>query len=147
MLANGRRIGLKLRTSRSHAPMPTILSDTEIKNLLGTVIVNGDVGCIRPNAYVLRLGASGEFLNTGKEFDLSSDKIRTANPAGSFGRGDGIRNARLPKRDRSQDLSWSRSSRIRKPNDRPITRGHCRTDYGSRRWLFWNAQLDICKYG
>jgi deoxycytidine triphosphate deaminase len=54
--------------------MPTILSDTEIKNLLGTVIVNGDIGCIRPNAYVLRLGAAGEFLNTGKEFDLSSDK-------------------------------------------------------------------------
>jgi deoxycytidine triphosphate deaminase len=52
--------------------MPTILSDIEIKRLLGTVIVDGDVACIRPNAYVLRLGAKGEFLNTGKEFDISS---------------------------------------------------------------------------
>lgn len=54
--------------------MPTILSDREIKKLIGTVIVDGDPGCIRPNAYVLRLGASGEFLNTGKEFNISSDK-------------------------------------------------------------------------
>jgi deoxycytidine triphosphate deaminase len=54
--------------------MPKILSDTEIRNLLGTVIVNGDPSNIRPNAYVLRLGAKGEFLNTGKEFDLSKDK-------------------------------------------------------------------------
>jgi hypothetical protein len=54
--------------------MPTILSDTEIKRLLGTVIVDGDIDNIRPNAYVLRLGAKGEFLNTGKEFDLSKDK-------------------------------------------------------------------------
>jgi deoxycytidine triphosphate deaminase len=54
--------------------MPTILSDTEIKNLLGTIIVNGDPNNIRPNAYVLRLGAKGEFLNTGKEFDLTKDK-------------------------------------------------------------------------
>jgi deoxycytidine triphosphate deaminase len=54
--------------------MPTILSDAEIKKLLGTVIINGDLNNIRPNAYVLRLGAKGEFLNTGKEFDLTKDK-------------------------------------------------------------------------
>lgn len=54
--------------------MPTILSDTEIRRILGTVIVDGDAACIRPNAYVLRLGAKGEFINTRKEFDIGSDK-------------------------------------------------------------------------
>lgn len=54
--------------------MPTILSDTEIRRLLGTVIIDGDATCIRPNAYVLRLGSKGEFLNTRKEFDIGSDK-------------------------------------------------------------------------
>lgn len=54
--------------------MPKILSDTEIRRILGTVIVNGDAACIRPNAYVLRLGAKGEFINTRKEFDIGSDK-------------------------------------------------------------------------
>src|SRR5262249_41367540 len=54
--------------------VPTILSDTEINRLLGTVIINGDIANIRPNAYVLRLGARGEFLNTGKEFDLSKER-------------------------------------------------------------------------
>jgi len=54
--------------------MPTILSDREISRLLGTVIVDGDAGCIRPNAYVLRLGSKGEFLNAGKEFDIGTKK-------------------------------------------------------------------------
>ncbi len=54
--------------------MAKILSDKEIRNLLGTVIIKGDSGCIRPNAYVLRLGPKGEFLNTGKEFNISTDK-------------------------------------------------------------------------
>lgn len=54
--------------------MATILNDTEIKQLLGKVIINGDPASIRPNAYVLRLGATGEFLTTGKEFDISSKK-------------------------------------------------------------------------
>ena len=54
--------------------MAKILSDREIRKLLGSVIINGEAGCIRPNAYVLRLGAKGEFLNTGKTFDIGSDK-------------------------------------------------------------------------
>ena len=54
--------------------MPKVLNDAELLRLLGTVIVDGDPGCIRPNAYVLRLGSTGEFLNTGKEFDLSKEK-------------------------------------------------------------------------
>lgn len=54
--------------------MATILNDTEINHLLGKVIINGDPTSVRPNAYVLRLGATGEFLTTGKEFDIGSKK-------------------------------------------------------------------------
>jgi len=54
--------------------MATILNDVELKKLLGTVIVGGDPGCVRPNAYVLRLGSEGEFLNTSKEFEIGTKK-------------------------------------------------------------------------
>jgi hypothetical protein len=49
--------------------MATILNDVELKRLIGAVIIDGDPTCIRPNAYVLRLGSFGEFLNTGKDFE------------------------------------------------------------------------------
>lgn len=52
--------------------MARVLSDKEIKRLFSTVIINGDDECIRPNSYVLRLGTSGEFINTGKEFTLGA---------------------------------------------------------------------------
>ncbi len=52
--------------------MATMLNDTELKRLLGEVIRDGDATCIRPNSYVLRLGSVGEFLNTGKDFELGS---------------------------------------------------------------------------
>lgn len=61
-------------SDRKHFSMPTILSDREIRKLIGTVIVDGDLACIRPNAYVLRLGSTGEFLNTGKDFNINADK-------------------------------------------------------------------------
>jgi len=54
--------------------MPTILSDSDIKRLIGTVIIDGDPNGVRPNAYVLRLGPKGEFLNTGKDFDIGHGK-------------------------------------------------------------------------
>jgi deoxycytidine triphosphate deaminase len=54
--------------------MPILLSDTEIRRLLGTVIIDGDSTCIRPNSYVMRLGPKGEFLNTGKDFDIGHGK-------------------------------------------------------------------------
>ncbi len=54
--------------------MAKILNDTEIARLLGTVIIDGEPACIRPNAYVLRLGPVGEFLTTGKEFQIGSKK-------------------------------------------------------------------------
>lgn len=54
--------------------MATILNDIEFQRLIGTVIVDGDSSCIRPNAYVLRLGSAGEFLNTGKDFELGRKK-------------------------------------------------------------------------
>ena len=52
--------------------MAQLLNDQEIRQLLGTVIQDGDVSSVRPNSYVLRLGAVGEFLTTGKEFSLGS---------------------------------------------------------------------------
>jgi len=54
--------------------MAEILNDREISKLLGIVIKDGDASCIRPNSYILRLGESGEFLNTGKEFTLGKKK-------------------------------------------------------------------------
>ena len=59
---------LKYRT------MATILNDTELKKLIGTVIKGGDQSCVRPNSYVLRLGSNGEFINTEKEFKINEKK-------------------------------------------------------------------------
>ena len=52
--------------------MAELLNDQEIRKILGSVIKDGDEKSIRPNSYVLRLGAAGEFLTTGKEFKLGS---------------------------------------------------------------------------
>jgi len=54
--------------------MAIILSDREIRKLLGKVIVDGDESSIRPNSYILRLGDTGEFVNSGKEFSLGKKK-------------------------------------------------------------------------
>ena len=54
--------------------MAKVLNDAEIRRLLGTVISNGDVSSIRPNSYILRLGPHGEFLNTGKSYELGKEK-------------------------------------------------------------------------
>lgn len=48
-----------------------LLNDKEIRGLLGSVICDGDSSSVRPNSYVMRLGAHGEFLNTGKQFELA----------------------------------------------------------------------------
>ena len=50
--------------------MAELLSDQEIRQILGTVIKDGVETSVRPNSYVLRLGAAGEYLTTGKEFHL-----------------------------------------------------------------------------
>ena len=50
--------------------MAQLLSDQEIRAVLGTIIKDGDPSSVRPNSYVLRLGAAGEYLTTGKEFRL-----------------------------------------------------------------------------
>ncbi len=50
--------------------MATILNDSELRKLIGTVIIDGDPTSVRPNSYVLRLGGEGEFLNAGKTFTL-----------------------------------------------------------------------------
>lgn len=54
--------------------MATLLTDKELKALIGTVIVNGDSSCVRPNSYILRLGSKGEFLSSNKEFTLGKKK-------------------------------------------------------------------------
>lgn len=50
--------------------MATVLSDKELKGLIGSVIINGDESCVRPNAYILRLGSGGEFKNINKPFSI-----------------------------------------------------------------------------
>jgi deoxycytidine triphosphate deaminase len=55
-------------------PMAHILNDTDLRKLIGTVIIGGDEGCIKSNSYVVRLGADGEFLSVGKEFSLGKKK-------------------------------------------------------------------------
>ena len=54
--------------------MADLLNDVEIRRLLDTVIVDGDADSIRPNSYVLRLGAEGEFISTGKPFEIGSSR-------------------------------------------------------------------------
>jgi deoxycytidine triphosphate deaminase len=51
-----------------------ILSDIEIKKLIGKVIIGGDESCVRFNAYIMRLGSEGVIHNTGEEFELSNKK-------------------------------------------------------------------------
>ena len=53
--------------------MAELLNDVEIRRILGTVIQDGVEDSVRPNSYVLRLGSAGEFITTGKEFDLGRE--------------------------------------------------------------------------
>jgi len=62
--------------------MATILNDDELRKLFGSVILNGDESSIRPNSYILRLGAVGEFLNVHKEFTLGKAKKGLRIPPG-----------------------------------------------------------------
>jgi deoxycytidine triphosphate deaminase len=62
--------------------MSRILKDTEISKLLGSVINPADRESLRPNAYVMRLGAEGEFLNAGKQFELGKKKKGVRIPPG-----------------------------------------------------------------
>lgn len=54
--------------------MATILNDQEIEKLLGSIIVHGEKAFIRPNSYILRIGKSGEYLNTNKKFTIGVDE-------------------------------------------------------------------------
>lgn len=62
--------------------MATILNDTELRKLIGTVILNAEASGVRPNSYVLRLGDEGEFLNASKEFTLGKTKKGIRVPPG-----------------------------------------------------------------
>ncbi len=54
--------------------MAILLRDSDLLKLLGTVIIDGDPAGVRPNSYYLRLGSEGEFITTGKDFDLGEKK-------------------------------------------------------------------------
>jgi hypothetical protein len=62
--------------------MSRILKDAELSKLLGSVINPADPESLRPNAYVMRLGAEGEFLNAGKQFELGKKKKGVRIPPG-----------------------------------------------------------------
>lgn len=54
--------------------MATILTDKDIKKLFGSVIIDGEEMCVRPNSYILRIGKEGEFINTRKKFNIDNGK-------------------------------------------------------------------------
>ena len=62
--------------------MATILSDTELRKLFGSVIMDADESCLRPNSYILRLGSVGEFITTEKRFKLGDEHIGIKIPPG-----------------------------------------------------------------
>jgi deoxycytidine triphosphate deaminase len=62
--------------------MATILNDTELKKLIGSVIIDGDPSSVRPNSYILRLGGEGEFLSAGKVFSIGRSKKGIRVPPG-----------------------------------------------------------------
>ena len=67
--------------------MATILNDTELKKLFGTVITNAHESCVRPNSYILRLGSHGAFINTEKIFEIGENRKKgiRLNPGYSVG--------------------------------------------------------------
>jgi deoxycytidine triphosphate deaminase/tetrahydromethanopterin S-methyltransferase subunit G len=57
--------------------MAKLLNDIELKKLIQhNIIIGGNEDCVRPNAYVLRLGAKGEYINieNNKEFNINNKK-------------------------------------------------------------------------
>lgn len=62
--------------------MARVLNDVDLRKLIGTVIGGGEGESVRPNSYILRLGAQGEFLNTLKEFELGGEKKGLIIPPG-----------------------------------------------------------------
>ena len=59
-----------------------ILGNTEIKKLIGKVIIDGDETCVRRNAYILRLGPEGGHQNTGKEIESGKQSKGVVIPQG-----------------------------------------------------------------
>ena len=76
------REDLKVPIPKQEMSNKVILNDEELRKLIGSVIIGGDESSIRPNSYVLRLGAGGEFLNVGKEFKLGKGKKGLKIPPG-----------------------------------------------------------------
>lgn len=65
-----------------HAPrrMARILSDREIKKLIGEVIIGADERFVSPNGIELRLGAEVRFLSTNEKKTISKGHFLTVHP-------------------------------------------------------------------
>ncbi len=63
--------------------MARVLSDREVKRLIGTVIKGGDEGLINPNGIELRLGNKIRFISTGEEKTIPVDHFAKVSPGES----------------------------------------------------------------
>ncbi|MGH9816712.1 MAG: hypothetical protein ACRD6I_11595 [Candidatus Acidiferrales bacterium] len=63
--------------------MAKILADHQIRNLLGSAILNASPDCVRSNSYELRLGKKVRFDSTSEEFDIPDGHFLEI-PAGEF---------------------------------------------------------------
>ena len=63
--------------------MAKILPDSEIKKLLGTVLLNAHAEFVRPNSIKLRLGSRVKFLSTDEKFEIPEDCFLRIHPGES----------------------------------------------------------------
>ncbi len=63
--------------------MAKILPDSEIGNLVGTVLLEGDPQLLRSNSIKLRLGNEIKFLSTDEKFDVPEDSFVRIHPGES----------------------------------------------------------------
>ena len=60
--------------------MARILPDREIKNLIGSILIDADEMCINPNGIELRLGEHVHFYSTGEKKKLGQELFLKVNP-------------------------------------------------------------------
>lgn len=59
-----------LTNNKRRNSVAQLLNDHELEKLFKTIIINADKDSLRPNAYILRMGCTGEFTTISKEFTL-----------------------------------------------------------------------------
>ena len=64
--------------------MATVLSDRDIKGLIGSVIKDAESSLINPNGIELRLGHRARFISTGEEFEISPGSFLQIRPGESI---------------------------------------------------------------